>query len=135
LQNKVFIFVLQALSTKKPACAQEADQAGFSEPSRGLFRYFHRLRLAALLAALDLVDHAVERKIEAFFKGFAAVLDEEAVLRNMHLDFSDLVLYGMGNVIEYEIDLYVHDLVVEGPELFHLGIDAINQLIVCIEMH
>jgi len=85
--------------------------------------------------ALYLIDHTIKSKIEGLFKGLARMLHKKRVTRDVHLNFRHLVFNRMGYVIEDEIYFYVHYPVMECAELVHLGINALGQPIVGIEVH
>jgi hypothetical protein len=83
---------------------------------------------------LYLVDHTIKSKVERLFKGLARMLYKERMAWDMHLDFRHLVFNGMSHVVEDEIDFYVHYSVVECAELIQLGINALRELGISIEV-
>jgi hypothetical protein len=63
------------------------------------------------------------------------MLDEKLMLRNIHFDLRDLVPDLVGEVIQFQENLYMGDAVMKICEFVQSFVHVMNQCGICVKVH
>ena len=101
------------------------DQALDQRPSGGLFFFL----------LFDQVEHGIQGRIKGFFEGFANGLNEQVPTRYMHPNLRHLILDRMDDVIQFQENRDLNDVIVLLIEFLQLFLYVVDEFAVGTEMH
>ena len=99
------------------------------------WKYFRGSGELLFLYFFDLDEHGIQGHVEGFFEGFGTLFDEQFMLGYGHPDLCYFILYLVHDIIKFEKDIHVHDLIMVVLELTDLFVDMFDEFRISFKMH